>query len=770
VPLCAEPPCAVEPPTTPVPPITPTEPPTIIEPPITPPLIEIPGTPPTITTPPVAPPPVIPPEIYCTVTTTDEGAVSMGSGGRNITNLPPGYEVITTVKVECNGNYVDMTINIPDNFKDVRAFLRYLDGSDGSLSSEVVSTSMCGDEFVGQTRSQQIAHGGGITNYTYKELKIAGVVQKAITQTDAERIVQSGKYSVELLQQTKGTTIVSLSAPTFDVPQPAHPNLVIIGTPLLVTVSPPFAGRVRITMPYVTPDYIDPQSLSLYVRVGGDQWKYLESRIDYENRTIVADIPNANMFLDNANSAIFAVMGITCTACQEVEMERIYDGGSRKAVVLVHGFTTDRLRWQAFIDDLVHTNSDWQVWLVGYPISTDSNDIATQLSALLEQRSSEFDSLSFIMHSMGGIVTQKAIKYANDNGLSWQKKVNDVILAGQPGLGSPSADIYGKLFSTLLNLRSSAMVANRKSPMILEAVAGRQIQRSPDAEYFVIAGRQSYPFTYDLFKTNDTYLPNDGIVSIFSARTVGGSEITDSCQHYFEVPRTHTDLLDDWLSRKIMQRLLFRHDAEENPDLVIAGYNKYVHIVDDACRSGTVVVIGKRISEAETEDPLNCKCGNGVCGEGETELNCPYDCVVGYRYMYICRVMPFVLTPLIALLVLLTTIYVYTAIKKHERARGAFWIALIAIIILLLLIGMYLFCGFTMPLAILVMAFVIALLVFTMVHLHAEEKGHKPRHITVVPVVKKEKKEPPQKDEEITLVDDRTLRKLEKLLEKARGR
>ena len=777
-PECPNPPCDIVPPTVPPPPLPPTLPPTILTPPVVPPYLP-PTQPPTV--PPVVPPPPLPPPIYCADWSTGQGDVSFGgSSWVNITHLPEGYEVITTQDVTCNRNYIDLTVNIPDNFIDVRAFLRYRAGGDVSMKSDVSNTAMCGNQAVSTTRNQQIT-GWAKPNMTYEELRVTGIVQEVIAPTDAERIVQSGRYSIELLKQLSGSTIVRLSSPTFDVPQPSHPNLVIIGTPMLVTINPPYIGKVRVRMPYEVPDFIDPNSISLYVRVGGSQWKYLDSQIDQENRTVWADVNDVSLFLDNANSAIFAVMGITCLNCQKIALDRIYDGGSRKAVFLVHGFTTDALRWQAFIDDLVHTNSDWQVWTVSYPLSMDSDSAASELSSIIEQRASEFDKISFIMHSMGGIITQKALKNGNENNYAWPKKVMDLILVGQPGLGSPSADVYGRLFATLVNIRSSVLVWDQHSPLLSEAVNGLQVQRSPDAEYFVIAGRQSYPFTYELFKTNESYLPNDGIISIFSARTVGGEQITDSCKHYFEVPRTHTDLLDDWLPRKIMQRVLFRRDALENPDGIIAGYNKYVHIVEEDCRPGTIVIIGRRISEAETEDPLNCNCGNGVCGEGESELNCPQDCVTGYKYYYMCRVMPWVLGPLVALLVLLATIYVYHAISKHERGEGAFWIMMISIIVVLLMLGMYLLCGFTMPLGLLVMVFVLAILSFTIGHLHAEHKNGKkanhpePKHVFAP--VKRQKQEnmpvkmhKPEKEAEITLIDGNTLKKLEKLFEKARGR
>jgi Flp pilus assembly pilin Flp len=230
-----------------------------------------------------------------------------------------------------------------------------------------------------------------------------------------------------------------------------------------------------------------------------------------------------------------------------------------------------------------------------------------------------------------------------------------------------------------------------------------------------------------LFKSGELYQPNDGIISIYSARTVGDRQITDACEHYYEVPRTHTDLLDDWLPRRVMQRALFREDAAAEPGRAIAGYNKFVRVTDPECTPGTLVVVGKPISESATADPLNCKCGDGVCGEGETAENCPQDCVAGYKYSYLCRVLPWLIGPLVALLVLLTSVYVYNAIKKHERGAGAVWITVLAALVALLLIGHYLFCGFTMPAAVLATVFVLALLGFTLGHLHGQRGGKKSR-------------------------------------------
>ena len=738
--------------------------------------------PPTLVQPPVPPVPVVPvvdtPEdFFCVSASSGQGPVSLSSGGEvDRSSLPPGYSIVSVTKVDCAGNYLDMTLNVPDNYEDLKAFMLRADGK-ASLGSETLDSAKCGTAWTEDIRRQQVSTWKA-PSVGYEELTAIEETQSVFQPTDAERIVSSGQYQVELLPQEILTEMVEmqlasvspitvrLSSPTFNVPQAAHPNLVIIGTPLLITITPPFAGRVRVTMPYTLPAFIDATSIGMYVRIG-DQWKYLGGEFDSAAGIISAEVDDLSLLMYSSGTVMFAVMGITCATCPNIQVEKVYDGGSRKAVFLVHGFTTDRLRWQAFIDDLVHTNSDWQIWAVSYPLAMTSEDIAKEISSLIEQHATEFDKVSFIAHSIGGIISQKAIQHGTDNQFVWPKKVADVILAGQPGLGSPSADVYGRLFAALVNLKSATMVWNQRSPLLSEAVAGAQVPRVPGVEYFVIAGRQSYPFTYDLFKNQEVptemlglqlagttpgYVPNDGIISIYSARSVGEQQVTDACKHYFEVPRTHTDLLDDWLPRRVMQRALFRNDALDSPDKAIAGYNKYVHVVDMDCKPGTLVVIGKPIPESSTKDPLNCKCGDGVCGDGENEANCPSDCVKDYKYQYWCRVMPWMIGPLVALLVLLTTIYVFRAIKKHERGQGAAWISMLAALILLLIIGHYLFCGFTMPLSIIVLIFVLALLGFTMVHLHRGGLAAVGAPGGVSP----------------GKIDDSSLRELERLLEKAR--
>jgi hypothetical protein len=661
------------------------------------------------------------PQVYCAAASPDGAEeVSLSpAAGIDDSRLPPGYELIATVGVECAGKALDVTLNIPDNFKDVRSFLMTPDDAK-SLPSQLAQVPQCGGAWAQQIRQQQ----GAESAYGVDYRELTSIVEKSaiISPSAEQQWVQSGAYRVEFLNPAQeGIISVRLSAPPFDVPAPKQVSLVIVGTPLWLHVDQIVSGSVRATLPFSIPEHVDPASATIAVMIDG-KWVPLTTEINALDATATAVLDDIAPALNADGNALFAVMGLYCANCLDVVLEKAYDGGSRKAVLLIPGFTTDRFRFQLFIDDLTRANSDWQVWIAGYPTSMPSADVAREVSAQLEQHASEFNSISLVTHSVGGFSAQRALEDARSRGFSWSRKAQDVIMAGQPGLGSP-AEAYRELFNVLVNLKTTSSLFS-KSLLLDEATDGLQVPRAPNAEYFIIAGRQTYPFTASLFKdASGVYQPNDGIVSIYSARTVGGKQITDTCKHYFEVPRTHTDLFDDWLPRKVMQRALFRKDAAQRPDEAIAGYNAFVRVSDPDCQPGTLVVVGKRIADAATADPLLCNCGNNVCGEGENELNCPQDCATGYKYTYLCRFLPWVIGPMIALLLLLTAVYVYGAERRHERGSGAFWISSLASVIFLLIVGLYVFCGFTMPLGVLVLTFVIALLAFTIGHLRGTGKG-----------------------------------------------
>ncbi len=652
------------------------------------------------------------------------GAASIGPGGSlEGVRLPPGDEVITTFSASCTGGArgqpLEASVNIPNNFVGVRVFHQSAAGL-APVQGGVVTEATCGGSATSSIRSQQIGESRG-EYYALQEMP-AIVRQEAVVLPGEQLRLETGRYAVELLG-TIGTARASLSMPESDVPYPANPSARIIGTPLRVTFDQMIAGRTRITFPATLPLFIEPSSIGIFALIG-TTWRQLEGvEIEEGQASVVVD--DLSLFLeqqpDGTYEALFALIGIYCASCPGTKLEKVYDGGSRQAVLLIHGITTDSLRWQFLVDDFALTKQPFQVWTFSYPLGMVPDQAGKELASQLEQEAAAFDKLHMVTHSMGGIEAQLALDYARKNGFSFARKVDNVIFAGQPGLGSPAAEVYGRLFGFLLNLKSTAMLFGEDSPMLKEAVIGRQVPRTPGVEYFIIAGRQPYKFTADLFAKNGVFDPNDGVVTTRSARTIGNQEITDQCEHYFEVQLTHTDLIDAWLPRRIMGRIVGKDLAEQEPENAIIGYNKIVQVSGE-CKPGTYIVTGRRIPEEQTEDPALCKCGNDACDDGESEDNCPGDCSQYYQLFYPCRIAPWLWFPLLVILLAISSIYTARAIKKHERGKGAGVLFFLSLVMLAVLLTQHFVCGVPPLLGYVLLAFTTAMLSFTLVHLQLHSK------------------------------------------------
>lgn len=681
-----------------------------------------PGTITTIENPPVPPlvqppePPVVPPPQPCIVT-TNPGSTEFTQPGGPIDDddLPPGYDIITTFRTNCPSGMGEfgLNINVPDHYRDIRAFLQTEETTQVVISETTNPT--CGAP---ATIAQTITESRD-SAYRLSEMQTI-VSREGVVQPGQTLSLDSAGYAFQLLQPL-GSGRVLLSMPRGDVPYPANPSVRIMGTPLLLTFDDAVSGAAKVTFPVAVPQFIDETSIGVYAKLG-DSWRQIEN-VEIKDGKATATVNDIGLFLtlnnDGQYEALFALMGIYCASCATTKLEKVYDGGaleSRHAVVLAHGITTDAMRWRSLVDDFAQTQQPFQVWLFSYPLNKQPDEVGRELASQLEQHATKFDKLHFITHSLGGIETQLALNYARENNFSFVRKVDNAIFAGQPGLGSPAAEVYGRLFAFLLNLRSTAMLFSKDSQMLQTAVEGRQVPRTPGTEYFIIAGRQPYKFTYDLFVKDGQFDPNDGIITTRSARTVGGKEITDRCEHYFEVPLTHTDLIDAWLPRRIMSKIIAKDVAREHPDLAIVGYNKIVNI-GAQCVPGTYIVVGKRISEDATADPLLCKCGNGVCGEGENEINCPDDCAHEYQYGYLCKVAPWLLYPILFIMLIVSTLYCGSAIKKHARGGGATALLTVTTLVGVGFVATHLLCKSAPLIGYIILAFTGALLVFTEAHL-----------------------------------------------------
>ena len=81
------------------------------------------------------------------------------------------------------------------------------------------------------------------------------------------------------------------------------------------------------------------------------------------------------------------------------------------------------------------------------------------------------------------------------------------------------------------------------------------------------------------------------------------------------------------------------------------------------------VVIGQKVPIKESADPSGCSCGNGVCGAGEDEFNCPSDCAVvvsGQDFFSPERIVKFVLPIIISVVCFILVILLIFHAKKNK--------------------------------------------------------------------------------------------------------
>ena len=232
-------------------------------------------------------------------------------------------------------------------------------------------------------------------------------------------------------------------------------------------------------------------------------------------------------------------------------------------------------------------------------------------------------------HSMGGLVTQQAVRYAYEQNqgksnppYNFVNKVIKVVLIATPNEGALSKD-PANIFNSLLNADTLAGLFNVKSKVMDELISGKEIAQVPGVEYLVIAGTQSYGFTKYLGVTEK----NDGLVTVTSAQTIGGQEISNSCHNYWAINSTHTNILNNYDSRKLVEKIVATEIAKDISNKALMGHSQYFDLEITSCTPNEqYIIIGAPLRKEAIPDPGLCSCGNGVCGADENDVNCPNDC------------------------------------------------------------------------------------------------------------------------------------------------
>ena len=529
--------------------------------------------------------------------------------------VPRGYDMILEPfsLSRCNGASVELKFNIPETYKDVKIMR--------------CNKKFCTTEKLKSTGS--IAELGDISSdvrRAYDNLSIAWIdyhTKEAEEIIDDERILSNGNHSIEFYGENKFTAKVIKSKES--IPEPKNAFLMSVSVPLIINVSEVFNMGAEISIPYNKIPNIDEESLKIYGMLD-DSWELIGG--DIIEGKVVAKVDNIDRFFDSDNKAIFSVIGVVCEFCYNSSLAKVYEGNSKEAIILVHGLASSPSTFDEVIEDIRLTEQPYQTWTLGYSSQRTIEEISKEFMDLLELKSQNLDKIHIAAHSMGGLITQKTLYDAHLKGYKFVDKVDKVILVGVPNEGSAFLEAYGKLFKTLINKASRyKQVFDINGKIIKELKDGMITPRVEGIDYYVIAGTDPYELGV-ISGLKDLNVTHDGLVSVPSAQNIGGEYIDDRCSNFWDLHVTHTQLIDDDNSRKVIERIIAKEIINDTEFDIAIGYtNNFELLIESVDNEEKFILIGKKISKDEIFDENLCLCGNGVCGEGETILNCPKDCL-----------------------------------------------------------------------------------------------------------------------------------------------
>jgi|GEM_PF-7133161 len=588
--------------------------------------------------------------------------------------IPEGYDILVNpFTADCSHESMDMAISIPDNYIDVKV-LRCVGNYCVPMNISEINKLWCGEQ--SQYDMNKLYNKSEFFNPEMSGVKIE---EKNVTLSGISNDVIIGKTQVVLSGASSSDVKVSVMAPDRLIPEPKNPVSKIIGSPLTIKLSVPMKGvSAKVTLPYtISPEY-DESSLSLYV-LHGEDWQFIdEVEIDNVNHVVTGNIKDISQYLDGNNEVQVAIIGHICEGCVKAELKKVYepkDYKTRDAIILIHGLASSPRTFNKIISDIELTNQPFQVYAFTYPTSKKTDENSAALKELLEEHEGEFDNVYIVAHSLGGIIAQKSLHSAYDEmnkgtmNYKFLDKVKKVILIGVPNEGTPAVELYKQLFKSLVNDNTNLGFVNPNSPVLDEIVKGYIVPRVPGINYYVIAGTKPYEFNLLFFKISSKgffqqNVVNDGLVAATSAQHVGDALINDKCKNYWELNVSHTDLINDPIAIRLVEKII---SQDIKTTAAIIGRQKYLDFKISDCVTGErYIVIGKKIDEKAVKDEYGCSCGNGVCGEGEDETNCPQDCA---KFMGIKNICSFAFIPILAILVLLTIISGLFTFSKYRRRK-----------------------------------------------------------------------------------------------------
>jgi pimeloyl-ACP methyl ester carboxylesterase len=630
-------------------------------------------------------------------------AVAVGPGKISAGEAQAPSGCTPVMSFSCSGDELQAGIMVPADVMVTGAFV-VKDGRPIPVPASHASGPTCGSVSLSDIRSNQIA---SAAPSSYDAGKLAPVVrrERTIKVADADKSLSTegaDVIKIELLEPADVTVVIDKVERT--LPAPANPSLRLF-KPFKVSFAPEYKNGVRVTGKLNVPLYIDRSSVGLYA-LAGDTWFPILT--GYEDNSYVAIINDFRPFMTD-NQVTFAWMGKHCPTCPDEKLELVYDGGGNVAVVFVHGLTNDRTRFQPVIDRAIVTKAPYKIYTFSYQFDKPVESVAQELAKQLNVNSAEWSRAYIVAHSVGGPLSQLAVNHARNGGYPVAGKVRKIVMAGQPGLGSPIA-AYLKLLSWLPTQQSVATVFGADTPFYTLAVNGLQVSQNPGTEPVVIVGTKEL-----LLTQNDFVESNDGAVAATSAARVHNRDLSaERCSKYFEVEENHLELV--WAPGSVWTVWhIIAEDVNTPEARAVEVQDVSLGAVD--CRPGDVIILcGEHVSQEAAFDATMCKCGNGVCGIGENSDKCPADCPTEFTFIYLCRLSPYLVYPLLSLFLIISALFSYNAIKRHERTKNLTKLLVIAFVLLGLVGLAHFICGVPMVMAYVLSGFSIVVLMLAHAH------------------------------------------------------
>ncbi len=232
-------------------------------------------------------------------------------------------------------------------------------------------------------------------------------------------------------------------------------------------------------------------------------------------------------------------------------------GASRRLLVMVHGSCMNDRQWLRNGHDhgeALRRDEGWTPIGVRYNsgrhISTNGEQLADMLQALVDAWPGPLEEIAIIGHSMGGLVSRSACKAAEVAGHGWRAQLRALVTLGTPHHGAPlerggnwvdvllGVSRYSAPLAQLGKIRSAGVTDLRFGNVIAEHWQGRDRfamagdPRSPvplpkDVSCFAIAGTRAGA-------------AGDGLVPVDSGLGIHSDPV-----HTLAFPEDHTLVVDD---------------------------------------------------------------------------------------------------------------------------------------------------------------------------------------------------------------------------------